>query len=113
MIKFVVVLHRLPGTTPEQFRQYLETAHGPMAEKLPGLRRYVRNFPAEDSKRKKPKWDAVVELYWDDRDAMEAAWASPQGKATTTDLQLFADLRRSSWSIAEVVVVRDDRPVRA
>jgi EthD domain-containing protein len=31
MLKFVVVLHRKPGTSREQFRRYLEDVHGPMA----------------------------------------------------------------------------------
>ena len=33
-----------------------------------------------------PGWDAIVELYFDDRDSMEAAWASPQGAASDADL---------------------------
>jgi hypothetical protein len=35
---------------------------------------------------------------------MEAAWASPEGEAASADLEAFADLSRSSWSIVEEVV---------
>jgi len=104
MIKFVVVLFRRPGMTREDFSAYLRTAHRNLARRLPGLKRYVQNHVAEDSKRQPPAWDAVVELYWENRKAMEAAWASPEGQAATKDLEAFADLSRSSWSIVEEIV---------
>jgi len=104
MIKFVVVLSRRPGMTREDFSAYLRTAHRNLARRLPGLKDYVQNHVAEDSKRQPPAWDAVVELHWESRDAMEAAWASPQGAAATADLEAFADLSRSSWSIVEEIV---------
>lgn len=103
MIKFVVVLSRRPGITHEDFSVYLRTTHADLARKLPGLKRYAQNHAAKDSKRQPPAWDAVVELFWDSREAMEAAWASPEGQRATKDLELFADLSRSSWSIVEVI----------
>jgi uncharacterized protein (TIGR02118 family) len=104
MIKFVVVLYRRPGMTREDFSAFLRTTHGNLARRLPGLKRYVQNHSVQDSKREPPAWDAVVELYWQSREAMEAAWASPEGKTATADLELFADLSRSSWSIVEEIV---------
>jgi uncharacterized protein (TIGR02118 family) len=106
MVKFVVVLHRKPGTTRAQFRQYLERVHGPMAEAIPGLRRYVQNHVVEDPSRANPGWDAVVELYWDDRDAMEQGWASAEGQRATADLEAFADLGRTTWSLVDERVRR-------
>lgn len=76
MLKFVVVLYRRPDLSGEAFLANLRDEHGPMAERIPGLRRYVQNHVMPDSTRTHPGWDAVVELYWDDRAAMEAAWAS-------------------------------------
>jgi len=104
MIKFVVVLSRRPGMTREDFSAYLRTAHRNLARRLPRLKRYVQNHVAEDSSRQLPAWDAVIELYWDSRKAMEADWASPEGAAATKDLEAFADLSRSSWSIVEEIV---------
>ena len=88
----------------EDFSEYLRTVHGNLARNLPGLKRYIQNHPARDSKRKPPAWDEVVELYWENREAMEAAWASPEGAAATADLEAFADLSRSSWSIVEEIL---------
>jgi uncharacterized protein (TIGR02118 family) len=104
MIKFVVVLSRRPAMTREDFSAYLKTTHRNFAHRLPGLKHYVQNHVAEDSKRQPPAWDAVVELFWESREAMEAAWASPEGVAATKDLEAFADLPRSSWSIIEEIV---------
>ena len=104
MVKFVVVLSRRPSMTREDFSEYLRTTHGELARRLPSLKRYVQNHAAQDSKRKPPAWDAVIELYWENREAMEAAWASPEGAAATADLDAFADLTRSSWSIVEEIV---------
>jgi len=104
MIKFVVVLSRRPGMTRQDFSAYLRTAHRNLARRLPGLKHYVQNHVAEDSMRQPPAWDAVVELCWESREAMEAAWTSPEGAAATKDLETFADLSRSSWSIVEEIV---------
>jgi uncharacterized protein (TIGR02118 family) len=99
MLKFMVVLYKKPGTSEEEFHRFLREVHGPMALKLPGLRRYVQNHVVQDSKRAHPGWSAIVELYFDDREAMEAAWATPEGEAATADVGEFADLRLSRWSI--------------
>lgn len=105
MLKFVVVVRRKPGWTPERFRDYFVRVHGPLAEKIPGLRRYKQNFPAADAKRKPPAWDCVVELYFDDKDSMEAAWATPEGEAASADLEVFADLSATTWSVVNERIV--------
>ena len=107
MLKFIVVLHRKKGLTSEQFRTYFIEVHQLLAQKLPGLRRYKQNFVLSDPKRERPAWDCVVELYFDNWEAMEAAWASPEGQNATADLDAFADLSRTAWSaVEERVVVR-------
>ena len=101
MLKFMVVICKRPGMSVDEFRNYLRNVHGPLAKKLPGLRKYVQNFAQEDPQRKRPAWDAIVELYFDDRASMEAAWATPEGAASDADLPAFADLTRTSWSVVD------------
>jgi uncharacterized protein (TIGR02118 family) len=101
MVTFLVVLHRKPRLTAEQFRTYFIEVHQPLAQRILGLRRYKQNFVLPDPKRERPEWDCVVELYFDDREAMEAAWATPEGHAATADLDVFADLSRTAWSVVE------------
>ena len=105
MLKFIVILYRKPGWTREQFREYFISIHQALAQKIPGLRRYKQNFVLPDPNREPPPWDCVVELYFDDWDAMEAAWATPEGKASTADLEVFADLSRTAWSAVEERIV--------
>ena len=99
MLKFMVVLCRKSGLSEAEFHRFLREVHGPMALAIPGLRRYVQNHVVPDSKRKHPGWDAIVELYFDDWGAMEAAWATPEGAKATADVGEFADLATSSWSV--------------
>jgi uncharacterized protein (TIGR02118 family) len=102
MLKFMVVLYRRSNLTPSEFRRHLRDVHAPLARNLPGLRAYKQNHVVPDPKRN-PEWDAIVELYFDDWAAMEAAWASPQGKASDADLPLFVDLTRTTWSVVEEI----------
>lgn len=99
LLKFIVVLYRRPDLSPEQFHANLRNEHGLLAERLPGLRKYVQNHVAPDPRRPHPGWDAVVELYWDDWPTMEAAWRSPEGQRATSHLTEFVDLSRSTWSV--------------
>lgn len=101
MLKFMVVLYRRPNLTSAQFLHHLQQVHAPLAKSLPGLKHYKQNHVAQDPKRKPPGWDAIVELYFENREAMEAAWASPQGAASDADLPLFADMSRTTWSVVE------------
>ena len=99
MVKFIVVLYRRPDISLDAFHAILRGPHAQMAERLPGLRKYVQNHVAPDPSRAHPGWDAVIELYWDDWASMEAAWLTPEGRAATAHLAEFVDLERSTWSV--------------
>jgi len=99
MLKFMVVLYRRSDLTPQLFRHHLEQIHAPLAKNLPGLRKYRQNYVCDDPKRKHPGWDGIIELYFDNRDSMEAAWASPEGAAAD------ADLPRTTWSVVEEITL--------
>jgi len=101
MLKFIVVARRRADLTPAAFRRYFEDVHGPLAERIPGLLGYVRSFPVPDPRRPPPLWDAVIEMRFADRAAMEAAWASPEGKAASADNANLMDLETSSWAVVE------------
>jgi uncharacterized protein (TIGR02118 family) len=101
MVKFMVVLYKKPEMSETEFHNFLRDVHGPMALKIPGLRRYVQNHVVADPKRKAPGWNAIVELYFDNRESMEAAWATPEGEQATADVSAFADMARSTWSVVQ------------
>ena len=103
MVKFMVVLYRRPDFSEREFQDYLRDVHGPMAEAIPDLLHYTQDYVADDPTRKHPGWAAIVELFWSDRSTMEAAWASPEGRAATEDLAEFADLSKTTWSLVEAL----------
>jgi uncharacterized protein (TIGR02118 family) len=106
MNKMIVVLYRRRDYTRQRFAAYLRDVHGPMAERLPGLVAYRQNHVVNDLARQDPGWDAVAELWWQTREAMEAAWRTPEGQTATDDLAEFVDLERTSWSIVDEQIRR-------
>jgi uncharacterized protein (TIGR02118 family) len=105
MLKFIVVGYRRSDWTRPQLRRYFADVHGPLASAIPGLRRYVQNFVEPDDRRD-PPWDVIVEMWFDDRAAMEAAWRSEAGIRATADNANCLDLERTRWSVVHAVEVR-------
>jgi uncharacterized protein (TIGR02118 family) len=94
MIKSLSLLTRKPGLTHEQFVKHWLEIHGPLARTVPGLRRYVQTHILEE--RKRPdipstdvEIDGVAELWYDDRESMLTALATPEAKALYADGALF------------------------
>ena len=97
MIKSIVVAHRKPGISHEEFSAYWKNQHGPLAARLiPGIRRYVQNHPIEI-----PGMEYEDVAAW--QKSMEAVRAS---KELAEDGAKFCDLRNASvWIVEEHVVV--------
>ena len=91
-IKKILLIKRKPGTTHEQFRDYYENHHAPLALRLlgPFMLDYRRNFiqppdPTTTSTNRPPvEWDVVTELWFKNREDMAAMYArarSPEIRA--------------------------------
>ena len=95
MVKLVLLVSRLPGLTIEQFVEHWQDVHGPIAVKLPGLRRYVQNHPVLEAYGVRGmSHDGWAELWFDDLAALQAAFASPEWAAVREDsAMLFAEPR--------------------
>ena len=72
MFKVVILLTRTEATTHDDFRSWWLERHAPLASQLPGLRRLVFNVAADES----APCDGVSELWFDTREAFEAAYAT-------------------------------------
>ena len=94
MVKVMLLLYRRPGMSPDDFRSYWHEQHQPLLERLPGLRRLVLNdvLPGPDGA--PGACDGIAEDWFDSPEAMQAAFASPQGQAVATDAAAFLDLAR-------------------
>jgi uncharacterized protein (TIGR02118 family) len=94
MIKVIVFAPRREDMSREDFERYCRETHLPLVMKMPGLRRLVVNWVLPDPGGPPPEYDAVAEDWFDDAQAMEAAFASPEGKAVADDAPNFLDVNR-------------------
>lgn len=102
----VYLLHRRAGMDAQSFVQYWRDVHAPLAANLPGLRRYVQNYPNFDSVESRAPFDGIAEIWFDSRASMELAFGSPQGQATMADVPHFLDEERlQGFAVEEVTIV--------
>ncbi|HEY3061859.1 MAG TPA: EthD family reductase [Roseiflexaceae bacterium] len=94
MIKIVLLLHRRADLTVEEFRRQWHGQHTELLSRLPGLQRLVLNdvLPGPDGA--PPPCDGIAEDWFDSPEAMQAAFASPEGQAVAADAANFLDLAR-------------------
>ena len=109
MIKSVSLLVRKDGMTHEQFMKHWVEIHGPLALKVPGLRRYVQSHIRDERRRLDIPWlgvdvDGIAETWYDDAEAMARAVATPEMKALHADGALFIG-RIQSFITHEHVVI--------
>jgi uncharacterized protein (TIGR02118 family) len=109
MIKSLSLLVRKDGMTHEQFMKHWVDVHASLALRVPGIRRYVQSHTVDE--RGRPDIppigvavDGIAELWYDDRDAMTRALASPEMKALHADGALFIG-RIQSYIVHEHVVI--------
>lgn len=87
MVK-LIALYRKPADL-EDFDKHYFGVHIPFVQKYPGLRKVevtrVTGAPIGEA-----KFHLMTEMYFDSKDAMDAALASAEGKAVTRDIMSFA-----------------------
>jgi uncharacterized protein (TIGR02118 family) len=91
MIVRMGLLKRRSGMSPAAFRNHWREVHGPIAARLPGLRRYHQNHIVDTEQRgiDYPRGpltiDGISELWFDDKEAMERAIKSEAMDALAAD----------------------------
>ncbi len=98
MFKAIILLARKDGMTRAQFRDWMLVQHAPLARQLPGLRRLTFNVVENED----ADYDGVSELWFDSREAFDAAYATEIGKSVAGDS--LANMR------ARVRLFVDERP---
>jgi uncharacterized protein (TIGR02118 family) len=109
LIKSISLLTRKAGLTHEAFVKHWLEVHGPLAHAVPGLRRYVQSHIIEERTRPdipstELAVDGIAETWFDDRAAMERAYASPEGKALHADGALFIGQIKSFITEEKVII---------
>src|SRR5262245_3802207 len=87
MVRFLV-LYNTPKDT-EAFERHYREVHIPLIKKLPGLRRCTIGQHAIPVRDDEPYY-WIVELEWDNMDALQKAFQSPEGLATAQDVANLA-----------------------
>jgi len=105
MIKMVDLLVRRDEYSHEAFVERWQGEHADLAKDLPGLRRYETSVPADPER---ADFDGVLELYFEDVDALNAAFASEVGEAVQADAAEFVDVGAGPRLIVEETVQLDE-----
>jgi uncharacterized protein (TIGR02118 family) len=85
----LIVLYKRPKD-PKAFDVYYFSTHVPIAKKIPGLRRYDVSRGSIATPTGPSDLHLVATLHFDNMAAIQAAFASPEGKATAADVDKFA-----------------------
>lgn len=97
----MIVLYKTPkdpGTFDQQYREM----HIPLAKKLPGLRRYEVSEGPVNTPFGPSSYRLVAALHFDDMQAMQSAFASPEGREAGAHAMSLADLEILLFDDGEV-----------
>jgi uncharacterized protein (TIGR02118 family) len=82
MVNAIVMVNKLPGLDHRDFYKHWLNVHGPIAARLPGLRRYIQNHGLLDNyKAGTATHDGWSELWFDDHASFQRAYKSPEWQA--------------------------------
>ena len=84
MFKAIILLTRRDGTSHAEFAAWWLERHAPLARQLPGCRRLVFNLVEPDAAGSNAV-DGISELWFDSREAFDAAYATDLGRQVTAD----------------------------
>ena len=103
MVKLIYCITRKPELSVEEFQRYWRETHGPIAARIPGLRRYVQChvLPELYDRENAPAYDGAAELWFDDLESMRQAMRSPEVAAAQADERNFIDHTRVCAFITE------------
>jgi uncharacterized protein (TIGR02118 family) len=105
MVKAIYLIRRKPGMSAEDFHRYWREVHGPIAARIPGLRRYVQCHSIDAGFGDAPEYDGAAEVWFDDMEAVRRAVASPEYAAAREDERRFIDLEHTTLTFTEEVSI--------
>ena len=90
-VKNVEFVTRKPGLELEKFQRYWREVHGPIAARIPVIRRYVQSHtrPSAYERGRTPAYDGVAITWFDDTQAMRASAATAEYARTRADEPSF------------------------
>lgn len=108
MFRLTSFLERRPALGHDEFIEYWWREHSPLAESLPGLRKYTTTRPLHPSE---ASYDGVAELYFDDCAAFNAVLGPDAETDAMNDVSNFIE-RTSRFHLRETIHVDRERGER-
>jgi uncharacterized protein (TIGR02118 family) len=99
MVKLIVAYGH--PEDPAAFDQHYAETHRPLAQKIPGLRRFEAGKVLGTADGSPPPYYFIAELWFETPDELQAAMGSPEGQAAAADVGTFAS-GGATLMIAEV-----------
>lgn len=90
MIKLVTILKGSAALTRAEFETRWHDVHAPIAAKFPGLRGYMLSFSIAEGD---PEAEGVAQLWFDSREAAQAAYGSDIGRDGSADANAYLSRR--------------------
>jgi uncharacterized protein (TIGR02118 family) len=112
MVKLVYCITKKANLTDDEFFRYWEHVHGPIGARIPGVRRMVQSHRVTvPGDKYRPDYDGMVELWFDDLEALLAARQSAEWQAASDDEAEFIDHTRIAYFVTDehVIVERVER----
>ena len=106
MLKLVYCITKRSDLTDEEFFRYWKDVHGPIGARIPGVRRMIQSHRVHvPGDQHRPDYDGMVELWFDNADALLAARRSAEWKASGDDEANFIDATRVAYFVTEEHVI--------
>ena len=102
VIKAVIFFRRRPGMALAAFHEHWRVRHAAIIVRLPGIRRYVQNYPLGEA-----PFDAIAESSFDDTQAMKTLARTPQYAEVLEDEPRFIDRPGMRSIITEEHLLKD------
>lgn len=99
MYKQIVLLTRKEGMSYEDFVEYWQETHAPMAEEIEGVRRYTIVLPTDPEN---AEFDGLAELYFDDLEMLYGAFGSEGERDPDPEREAAAKVNRDVANFANL-----------
>jgi uncharacterized protein (TIGR02118 family) len=110
MIKLVYCIRKRLDLDHTEFHRYWRDVHGPIGARIPGLRKLVQSHAVTIPGDRRPDFDGIAELWFDDIESLLAAHESPEWRASSEDEANFIDPAPTAYLVTEEHEVRLPRP---
>jgi len=108
MLKLVYCITKRVGLTDDEFFRYWKNIHGPIGARIPRLRKLVQSHRLTvPGDKRRPDYDGMAELWFDNWEALLAARESPQWKASSEDEKNFIDHNKVAYFVSEEHIILD------